>query len=139
MKKMFKKYGFIFSTLFTFFIIALFYFTGLRALKIYPVVVNFLFFIIFFSSLFADETVIQKFAKINEGWILTEKIKNYTKKLTYLWCIFLFFQLLISIITCFLDDKIWIIYNGFISYILLGSFFTIEYTIRIILKRKKIL
>lgn len=138
MRSFFKKYGFLFSISFTFFIIGLFYVTGLNALKIYPVIVNFSFFLIFFASLFAQKTVIQKIAELQEG-VLNSNVKIYTRNLTYLWCIFLFIQFLISILTLFLDDKIWMIYNGFVSYILLGSFFAIEYMVRIILKRKKIL
>lgn len=138
MRSFFKKYGFLFSISFTFFIIGLFYVTGLNALKIYPVIVNFSFFLIFFISLFAQKTVIQKIAELQEG-VLNNNVKIYTRNLTYLWCIFLFIQFLISILTLFLDDKIWMIYNGFVSYILLGSFFAIEYMVRIILKRKKIL
>lgn len=138
MRSFFKKYGFLFSISFTFFIIGLFYVTGLNALKIYPVIVNFSFFLIFFISLFAQKTVIQKIAELQEG-VLNNSVKIYTRNLTYLWCIFLFIQFLISMLTLFLDDKIWMIYNGFVSYILLGSFFAIEYMVRIILKRKKIL
>lgn len=138
MRSFFKKYGFLFSISFTFFIIGLFYVTGLNALKIYPVIVNFLFFLIFFASLFAQKTVIQKIAELQEG-ALNNNVKIYTRNLTYLWCIFLFIQFLISMLTLFLDDKIWMIYNGFVSYILLGSFFAIEYMVRIILKRKKML
>lgn len=138
MRSFFKKYGFLFSISFTFFIIGLFYVTGLNALKIYPVIVNFSFFLIFFISLFAQKTVIQKIAELQEG-VLNNNVKIYTRNLTYLWCIFLFIQFLISMLTLFLDDRIWMIYNGFVSYILLGSFFAIEYMVRIILKRKKIL
>lgn len=130
-----KKYIFIFSLFFTFFIIALFHFTRLVGLKLYPVVVNFSIFFVFFSSLFSEETIIQKFARIAEGE-LKEPIKCYTKKLTYVWCVFLFVQFLLSIITCFLSDKIWMIYNGCLSYFFLGCFFAIEYIFRVIYKRK---
>lgn len=130
-----KKYSYIFSILFTFFIIAAFHFTRFNGLKLYPVIVNLCIFVIFFSSLFAEETIIQKFAKLTEGE-LKEPVKKYTKNLTYIWCIFLFCQFLCSVITCFLSDKIWMLYNGFLSYIFLGCFFAIEYTVRIVFKRK---
>lgn len=133
-KKLLKKYGFIFSFFFTIGIIALFHFTRLKGLKIYPVVVNFSIFWLFFSSLFTEETIIQKFARLSEGQ-LTEPVKIYTKNLTYVWCVFLFIQFLCSAITCFLSDTIWMIYNGFLSYILLGIFFTIEYAIRILFRK----
>ena len=137
LRNIFQKFGFVFSTLFTFFVIALFYFTGLRELKLYPVIMNFCIFLIFFSSLFDKETVIQKFARISEGGgELHQKTKAYTKNLTYIWCIYLLIQFFASVATLFLSDKIWMIFNGCVSYILLGLFFAIEYIVRIRFKKK---
>lgn len=133
-----KKYGFVFSTLFTVSVILLFHFTRFGGLKLYPVVVNFAIFWIFSSSLFCKETVIQKFAKMTEGE-LSEPVKIYTRKLTYIWCVYLFIQFLCSVMTCFMSDKIWMLYNGFLSYIFLGCFFAIEYTVRIVFRKRKLL
>ena len=133
-----KKYGFVFSTLFTVSVILLFHFTRFGGLKLYPVVVNFAIFWIFSSSLFCKETVIQKFAKMTEG-VLSEPVKIYTRKLTYIWCVYLFIQFLCSVMTCFMSDKIWMLYNGFLSYIFLGCFFAIEYTVRIVFRKRKLL
>ena len=92
-------------------------------------------FMVFFCSLFQKETIIQKFAlALNKN--LSEKELIYTKNLTYIWCIFLFTNLVISIITIFLSDKIWILYNGFISYVLIGILFAVEYIIRIIFRKR---
>lgn len=134
-KNIIKKYGFIFSVFFTIAIILIFHFTGFHALKLYPVIVNFIIFMLFFTSLFQEETIIQKFARMAEGE-LKEPVKIYTKKLTYIWCVFLLLQLLCSIITCFMSDKIWIIYNGCISYVLLSCFFAIEYLFRTVFKKR---
>ena len=133
-----KKFGFVFSTFFTIAVIVIFHFTRFGGLKLYPVVVNSAIFWLFFSSLFQKETIIQKFAKLAEGE-LKEPVKIYTRRLTYIWCAFLFVQLAISVITCFLPDKIWMIYNGFLFYIFLGAFFAIEYLVRIVFKRKNCL
>lgn len=81
------------------------------------------------------ETVIQKFAKMIDGE-LSNFAKKYTRNLTYIWCIFLFLNFLISLSTIFMSDKIWMIYNGCVSYIAVGTFFIIEYIIRIIMKKK---
>ncbi len=132
-----KRFAFVFSTLFTLGIIALFCFTGLRELKLYPVVMNFCIFCVFFSSLFDKETIIQKFARMSEGGgELHPKIKTYTKNLTYIWCVYLFFQFLFSFATLFMSDRVWVIFNGCVSYILLGTFFAIEYVFRIRFKKK---
>ena len=132
-----KRFAFVFSTLCTLAIIALFCFTGLRELKLYPVVMNFCIFCVFFSSLFDKETIIQKFARMSEGGgELHPKIKTYTKNLTYIWCVYLFFQFLFSFATLFMSDRVWVIFNGCVSYILLGTFFAIEYVFRIRFKKK---
>ena len=65
-------------------VVILFHYSKIYALKFYPVIVNSFIFCIFFSSLFCDETVIQKFAKKIDGK-LTDFSRNYTRKLTYVW------------------------------------------------------
>ena len=135
-KDCFKKYGFVFSTLFTFVVIALFHFTRLSGLKLYPVVMNFCIFMMFFTSVFSEETIIQKFARLSEGKELDPKTKNYTKNLTYIWCVYLLFQFLVSFATLFMSDKVWMIFNGCVSYILLGIFFAVEYVFRIFFKKR---
>ena len=84
------------------------------------------------------ETIIQKIAKMYEGK-LNEQLKDYTRKVTYAWSILTFFNFIISIWTIFLPDKYWIIFNGLISYLLVGLLFIVEYIIRIILRKRKII
>ena len=67
---------------------------------------------------------------------LSEFTKIYTKRLTYVWCVFLFINLIISIATVFMSDRIWALYNACISYIALGLMFGVEYIVRIILRAK---
>ena len=131
-----KNIRFFLPFLFTLCIILLFHFTRFIALKYYPVVANLFIFTIFFSSLFTKETVIQKFAKLMERKELDEKTKVYTKNLTYVWVVFTFLNLLISIFTVFASERIWALYNGFISYILIGLIFVIEYPVRVSFRRK---
>lgn len=116
-------------------VVGLFHFSKIYALKFYPVVINSIIFCIFFSSIFCEETIIQKFAKKLDGK-LTDFSRNYTRKLTYIWCIFLFINLLISIATVFMSERVWSLYNACISYIALGIMFGVEYVIRIILRAK---
>ena len=101
--------------LFSFFIIGFFIYTKIAIVKLYPIVINFLFFSIFFASLFAKETVIQKIARCTDGK-LEEPVFSYTKRLTYIWVVFLFANFLTSCVTLFMPDKFWVLYNGCISY-----------------------
>lgn len=116
-------------------VITLFHCTKCCLLKYYPVIMNFTFFALFFGSSFMKETAIQKMAKL-----IYENIKpiemDYMRKLTYAWAIFTFCNFLISLHTVFLSEKVWAIYNGCISYMLVGTFFIIEFFIRKNFKRK---
>ena len=124
--------------LFTLGIIFLFYIKRFVFLKFYPPICNLTIFIVFFSSLFAKETIIQKFARMC-GDKLEKPAWEYTRKITYVWCSFMFINLLISIWTIFLPDEVWMVYNGFISYFLVGLLFGVEYIVRIVLRKRKLI
>ena len=130
-----KKLKAIIPVLGTVCVVLLFHFSKIYALKFYPVIVNSFIFCVFFSSVFCEETIIQKIAKKMDGE-LTDFSRNYTRKLTYVWCIFLFVNLSISFATVFMSPKVWELYNACISYIALGVMFGGEYIVRIILRAK---
>ena len=124
-----KKIAKIFPVCFSICIIILCYVKKIMILKIYPPCCNLFYFLLFFVSLFTKETVVQKIAKVLEGE-LSDEMMIYTRKLTYIWCIFTFFNFLISVATIFLSDKIWVLYNGCISYIIMGIIFVSEFIYR---------
>lgn len=130
-----KKLKAIIPVLGTVCVVLLFHLSKIYALKFYPVIVNSFIFCVFFSSVFCEETIIQKIAKKMDGE-LTDFSRNYTRKLTYVWCIFLFVNLSISFATVFMSPKVWELYNACISYIALGVMFGVEYIVRIILRAK---
>jgi len=130
-----KVLKFILPFLFTFFVIAVFFFTKIQAVKFYPVLMNFIFFCVFFSSIFAKETVIQKIARFTDGK-LDEPVFTYTKNLTYVWIVFLFINFLISLRSLFMSDEFWALYNGCISYILVGIMFGSELIVRYFFKKR---
>ena len=130
-----KKLKTIIPVLGTVCVVLLFHFSKIYALKFYPIIVNSFIFCVFFSSVFCEETIIQKIAKKMDGE-LTDFSRNYTRKLTYVWCIFLFVNLSISFATVFMSPKVWELYNACISYIALGVMFGVEYIVRIILRAK---
>ena len=121
--------------IFTICIFVLFYFKRFFVLRFYPPIMNFLIFMVFFSSLFGKETLIQKFARMSKSNLEPCELV-YTKNLTYIWCIFLFLNFLVSVITIFLSDKIWMFYNCFLSYFLVGTLFIIEYIVRVIFRKR---
>lgn len=121
-----------------FIVIFLFHYYEIFLLKFYPVCANLAVFLVFFISLFKKETIIQKFAKKVEGQ-LSEGALKYTRNLTVIWACLTFFNFVVSLITVFMEKKVWIVFNGFVSYLLIGALFFIEYIIRVILKKKHII
>ncbi len=130
------KLRYIIPVVITLIVILLFHYTKIYFIKFYPVAANLTTFLVFFISSFSEETVIQKFAKKLEGGTLDDFTKTYTRNLTYIWGIITFINLVISIITVFLPEKLWALYNGCISYFAIGTVFVVEYIIRIILRKK---
>ncbi len=132
---MIKRLKPLFPIMITLTVIGVFYYTRLNSLKFYPVLMNFVFFMLFFISSFQEETVIQKIAQKLDGELIPELV-NYTRNLTYIWVVITGINLSMSILTLFYSNKIWALYNGFISYCLIGLTFAIEYPIRLWYKRK---
>ena len=57
--------------------------------------------------------------------------------MTFAWCIFFVANGSVSALTVFVgSDKIWSLYNGLISYILIGLFFIVEYLVRKMVQSK---
>lgn len=97
-------------------------------LKIYPVLMNGAICSVFAISL-TRTPLITKYAE-KMHYDLDEPAKKYTAKATLAWAIFMGYNTLISLITVFMPVKIWVIYNGFISYILIGLMMIGEYITR---------
>ena len=96
-----KKIISILPLIFTVCLLVLFYFKRYVVIKFYPPMMNFFFFLVFFVSLFTEKTVIQKIA-LSMNPELSSLELDYTKKLTYIWCVFLFLNFLISVLTIFM-------------------------------------
>ena len=97
--------------------------------KFYPVAMNVLMLGLFASSLWSKQTIVERFARLKESH-LSDKAINYTRAVTKVWCIFFVLNGSISLITCFMSLKNWTLYNGFISYILMGTLMAIEFAFR---------
>jgi uncharacterized membrane protein len=54
------------------------------------------------------------------GYILDNEQKKQTKYATYIWAVFMGLLTVISLITVFLSNEIWVWFNGLISYILIA-------------------
>ena len=97
-------------------------------LKLYPVVMSLSFLSIFLYSLVKPPSVITLIAGARGK--LTVNSVQYTKKVTAVWCAFFLINASISFTTVFLNDEVWAIYNGLISYVLMGTLFLGEWIVR---------
>ena len=98
-------------------------------LKFYPVLMNATVCAIFTLSLYKTPLITQ-FAQKMHKEPLDDKKLTYTRQATKAWAVFMFINTIVSFVTVFLSNAIWTIYNGFISYILIGLMMLSEYIIR---------
>ncbi len=95
----------------------------------YPVIVNLFMLILFAVSLFQKQSMIERFARL-QAPELPDSGVLYTRKVTMVWSLFFIINGSISLATCFQSMEIWTLYNGLISYLLMGTLFGIEFIIR---------
>ena len=70
---------------------------------------------------------------------LDEQAIRYTRNVTVAWVVFFLLNAAISLWTALYGDlATWTLYNGFISYILIGLMFGGEFLLRQYVKRKKV-
>jgi|LWDU01.1.fsa_nt_gi uncharacterized membrane protein len=101
------------------------------SLRFYPVIVNLVLFFIFLLSLFNPPTVIEMLAR-KQYPNLPEEGVCYTRKVCKVWCFFFVINGSIAMVTALWGSlAVWSLYNGFISYVLIGLLMGIEYWVRI--------
>ncbi len=112
------------------------FFNSALALKFYPVVMSLSFLAIFGYSLYKPPSVVEIIARLHEE--LDEDGIAYTRRVTQVWCVFFIINALIATGTIFHEDEqVWMLYNGFISYLLMGLLMAGEFAVRMVVKRLK--
>ncbi|GHV83860.1 hypothetical protein AGMMS50212_12000 [Spirochaetia bacterium] len=110
-------------------------------LKFYPLIVNGFLLCLFGFSLFFPPEIIFRFAVLQDKTIkgspAEDQIRLYCRKVTIVWSGFFIFNAAVSAFT-FLrcSDKVWVLYNCGISYILMGTLFLGEYLVRKVTQKK---
>jgi len=105
-------------------------------IRFYPVATSFFFLAVFAYSLWFPPTVIEKFARIRKP-DLSEQGVRYTRNVTKIWCCFFIINGCIAGYTSVYSDiETWTLYNGFISYCLIGLLAGIEFLVRIRVQHK---
>ena len=98
-------------------------------LKFYPVLMSLGSATLFAYTLIRPPTTIERFARLHQP-DLPESGVRWTRQVTKVWCGFLVFNALVALITVFLSTQIWALYNGFISYVLMGILLLGEFVLR---------
>lgn len=106
-----------------------------RLLLAYPVAVSLSMLFIFGRSLLYPPTVIERFARLSAPELTPEGVR-YTRKVTWVWCGFFVMNAAISGATVFAPREYWALYNGLISYILMGLLFGGEWIVRGVMQRR---
>ena len=100
---------------------------GMRA---YPVAVSLILLAVFAGSLFQGMPIIERLARLQEPDLPPEGVR-YTRKVTWAWCGFFIVNGGIAAWTAlYADLAAWALYNGCISYLLMGLMFAVEWLCR---------
>lgn len=101
----------------------------------YPLVVNIVMLTLFGGSLFSHMPVIERLARWREGELSPAAIR-YTRRVTQTWCGFFIINGSISLWTCLYGDiHLWTLWNGLLSYLLMGALFAGEWLVRLRVKQ----
>lgn len=110
-------------------------------LKLYSVAVTTTFLFVFASSLVWGPNIIFRFATMADKSIRNsakeKSVERYCRRVCIAWCLFFILNAGISAFTALkCSDAVWSLYNGGISYALMGLMFAVEYIIRIQVNKK---
>jgi uncharacterized membrane protein len=112
------------------------WFNSEQLLRYYPVMMNFSFAVFFALSLMTDTSLVERFGRLFVKDIPPQGI-IYMRELTKIWGVVLIINGIVSFYTaCCLSLKMWMLYNGLLSYLFLGGFMLIELAYRQFYKRQ---
>ncbi|WP_240433603.1 hypothetical protein [Solimonas sp. K1W22B-7] len=99
-------------------------------LKLYPVLVSTALLLVFGISLWHPPSIIERLARLREPQLPPSAVA-YTRKVTLVWCTFFVVNGSIALATAlWAPDAVWALYNGLLSYLLMGLLFAGEWLVR---------
>ncbi|CAM3809079.1 DNA gyrase subunit B [Rouxiella silvae] len=106
-----------------------------QMLLYYPVAVNGLLLLLFGYSLIFPPPIVERLARLSQPELPPQAVQ-YTRRVTQVWCAFFIVNGAIALYTCLKGDiALWTLYNGGISYLLMGLLMGIEWIVRKRLQR----
>ena len=98
--------------------------------KLYPVLVNACLLVVFGASLLRPPTVVERLARLGDPSLPDEALP-YVRKVTWLWCHFFVLNGCMALATAlWATDRLWLLYNGLLAYLLMGALFGAEWLVR---------
>jgi uncharacterized membrane protein len=102
----------------------------LLPLKLYPVLVSVVLLVLFGVSLIHPPSMIERLARLREPDLPPAAVR-YTRRVTEVWCAFFICNGTIALVTAlYASTKVWTFYNGFLSYLLMGTLMAGEWLVR---------
>ncbi|MCM7408240.1 hypothetical protein [Enterobacter cloacae] len=96
----------------------------------YPVVVNLVMLVVFGGSLWTSMPMVERLARIREPQLSPAGVR-YTRKVTKVWCGFFICNGAVALFTVlYADLLLWTLWNGMLSYILMGTLMAGEWLVR---------
>jgi len=96
----------------------------------YPVMMNVLMLLLFATSLRGPASLVEQLARLRQPALPPAAIV-YTRRVTQIWCAFFIFNGGVALFTCLYGNMpLWALYNGGISYLLMGLLMGTEWIIR---------
>lgn len=103
---------------------------SLAHVQLYPVVIDAVFFLVFFLSLFTRQPLVERIVRAR-GDALDAQGVCYTRRVTWAWSAVLLANTLIALYTTlYASLAVWTLWNGLLSYLLIGVTYATEYLVR---------
>ena len=100
------------------------------------VVLRALLLLLFAGSLFSPMPLVERLARLREPQLPPRGVR-YTRRVTQLWCGFFIFNGSVALTTCLLSNiRLWTLWNGCISYVLMGALMGGEWLLRQRMRRQ---
>jgi uncharacterized membrane protein len=114
-------------------------------IKFYPVLTNTAYFILFFTTIIFPPTLAFDISLLLDkriiGTAAQKPMERFCKNASVIWCVFFILDAIIAAFTVFVDDPnntIWVIYNGAITYGVMGIIFVTQVVLGKMLIKKSI-
>lgn len=118
-------------------IVGLGFVDDVAAALLYPVAVSAAMLCVFGFSLLGRATMVETLARLTDPNLPASAVA-YCRTVTKVWCAFFALNGAIALFTAFWTSReVWAIYNGVVSYMLIGCLLAAEYLVRLRIRRKE--